>query len=1222
MQLLSRGNRPKVTHIIHIADIHIRLGDKTLSRSLEYTTVFNSFLTEITALPCIDTSIIMIAGDIFHSKCKLESEGTIIIFDFINKLLEVAPVLLCMGNHDMRQENPSFADNVEALVKPYETSQTKHPIHYLKDTGTYVWENLLIGTVSVKDTLRPMNTAGVLHELPPFPRPSPDHECNVAFFHGTISQSALPNGRCADTLMTGYPLQWFEGYDIVVLGDNHMQQVVPTNTITYGYSGSLIQQDFGEPLFGHGYIIWDIATKTGIPYHVRNDYGAFTVVEEDGALVAKLSARLSMPLESAVHLPDFPTHPKIRVLDDNPSLLLSLDKTLASHGITPSLLKTSKIPKTIMDKPSEKYALVHLNSIGHWHEYMKKHAPELDCGDWLNDPSRLLFRLDDTDLLTDKMKARNKKIEEKIAAYDLEKQHILKQKQAVTLKHMRWSYLMAYGADNHVDFDAFEGGVALLNGRNASGKSCFLDVICIALYGDATPHRGASAKIIHDAKPEDAPATVYLRFELGGSTYEIHRIFGKKKNVQRILKDPAELVAEGSTMVARWVTTHIGSMSDLLMSSLLCQVDDTSFFHQSSSDQKAILDKALNLNTISLYQGILEEAKKAYDTLASDLSSYLKGRTSSRVTYDTDILKVEACELEKALEDLSTEAKSLYPHTAYHAKYQHLVANMDPCDGGYEGDIDFAVLDQYDSLLKELEDCNCDGDCDLDEKPQPPQFTRAYCEKVLRNYNDWLTHQTFQDADEALARKAQLVHDDKVDEAELQDVQAKLASIAFVRPRTELTKWEEKLKAWKEGVPRQSLEVLKEKAESLSKSLESAKKLKLLQEELASLVDMPHNPECWACIANNPKSRIQEEVTKFKKENRVSVEKLTSELGTAREKIASRERHDALAPHMKEEQLAWKEAAKQWKKYDDLNAKVVALKQRAMDVKARQDEISKINSFVVEWEGWESSLAQVAMEQLALNRWDAWRSKEVRAQLKDIEGKVAMIEGRRVRAHFRLKDVNAQIKLCQDRLVEIRSQLKLAEQARLLEEEDERSMKVLLAWRETADKLGEMLAVFVGSKKSLGGFKAGLYRDYVIPAIESMVNDFICEMDDVIKLRVSLVNDKMAYHVEDQGNLVPLGNASGYQRCLLGIAARVVLTRIAAMGHLRHLFLDEAFVAFDATNMARVSELLEHVVQFGGYTSVVLMSHQSTVRDVATFHVNIERNDKSSKIMYGLLRGS
>jgi hypothetical protein len=46
-------------------------------------------------------------------------------------------------------------------------------------------------------------------------------------------------------------------------------------TIPAVFSSSLIQQDFGEKLYEHGYLIWDVLERTYTEHNLEIDYGYF-----------------------------------------------------------------------------------------------------------------------------------------------------------------------------------------------------------------------------------------------------------------------------------------------------------------------------------------------------------------------------------------------------------------------------------------------------------------------------------------------------------------------------------------------------------------------------------------------------------------------------------------------------------------------------------------------------------------------------------------------------------------------------------------------------------------------------------------------------------------------------------------------------------------------------------------------------------------------------------
>jgi len=80
--MLSENELPntksgKITQIIHLSDIHIRMGDIEKSRYDEYRGVFANLFEKISSLQSIinNKSVIVVTGDFFETKNKIESCG-------------------------------------------------------------------------------------------------------------------------------------------------------------------------------------------------------------------------------------------------------------------------------------------------------------------------------------------------------------------------------------------------------------------------------------------------------------------------------------------------------------------------------------------------------------------------------------------------------------------------------------------------------------------------------------------------------------------------------------------------------------------------------------------------------------------------------------------------------------------------------------------------------------------------------------------------------------------------------------------------------------------------------------------------------------------------------------------------------------------------------------------------------------------------------------------
>jgi len=678
-----------ITNIIHIADIHIRQGDLERSRYTEYEHVFSNFVNEISQLECVqnETALLVIAGDVFHNKGKLDTPAIKLYFNWLDQLLELVPVIIICGNHDFRQEDPNHPDMIDALIVPYKCNQnrrSKFPIYYLKDTGVYTFCNLGIGMVSIKDTLKAYNTCGQNNELPTYPNPEIFNNietinCKIAIFHGTISQSSLPNGR---QNMTGYPLEWFSGYDCLILGDNHKQQI--HNYISesghhtcWGYPGSLIQQDFGEPIYGHGYILWNVATKKGNLHHIYNDYGMVTVKQaKDTKYYVQVNKRKDSPLlEEAIKDSLFPKKPRIRVLGKSGEEYAV--KTICEPTISPLSIfitipideKSESESDNDIDMQRNIEQMSDMNHTGNWIEYLTKTSEEIDdtIVSWITKPGQMQIILDkDIELSKDilqKIKERNERIDKAISAYhDIRNEH-RNTISRITFKYMSWDYVMCYGQNNYFDFEKLQGNICLLNGRNATGKSAFLDVLCIGLYGEPSKQRNMltgkkmTGKMIHDQRPANVSMNVAIMFQLNEEIYEVYRSFStqvKEENWARAInatvckikfntEDKSSMIGkviicEGTSLVDDWINKHFGTLDEILMSNFMSQIETNNFFHMKQDEQKAVLDKALNLESIAAYSKIIKESILAHTDIIHVIRSSInaveelqktKGKTSS-----------------------------------------------------------------------------------------------------------------------------------------------------------------------------------------------------------------------------------------------------------------------------------------------------------------------------------------------------------------------------------------------------------------------------------------------------------------------------------------------------------------------------------------------------------------------------------------------------------------
>ena len=638
--------------IIHISDIHIRAGNHDKSRYTEYLSVFTNLFQSLSELPSITSSVIVVTGDLFHHKNKLEPYGLELALHLLRGLASLAPVFVIRGNHDYRQDVPKERDMISALM----SYQIPH-VSYLDKTGVHTYKNLSFGLVAIQDTLLYGATTGISPDLPPFPKGTSEY--NVALFHGTIAGCTLQTGQ---NIMHGYPIDWFQGFDAILLGDIHLQQMNRATPVEYsfaplsssshvqtfsydkespwGYPGSLVQQDFGEPLLGHGFLLWNLKEKLVHTFHVHNPYG-FLKMKHDEIIINKKYTKV----DSVISQLWFPTHLKISVLGNGLDLKLFETKNI--------LFVKSVEEKVVEEKTSVKNDVIQINSLEVLVEYLqsvitKDNKTFTDSWKgWLKNPEQLVIStLGFPDALAKKVSDRSDKILKTSSKYldEFERftsQHFITGK--VHIHSLQWSWILNYRDGNIYNFDTNMNKICIVNAKNGSGKSNFLEIICIALFGEGFPSReniNYTSGMICDKKPSNVMANTTIIFSLNNKKYSLHRAMrpntnGRTINFEKIILSEIvdgkeQILHQLKGAVHPWIETHIGTLDAYLMTAMLSQNTDRDFFTLDKVTQRALLDRIMSLDHINSLKAFLKETDKYYKHCSDLIETYYDGAVGGR----------------------------------------------------------------------------------------------------------------------------------------------------------------------------------------------------------------------------------------------------------------------------------------------------------------------------------------------------------------------------------------------------------------------------------------------------------------------------------------------------------------------------------------------------------------------------------------------------------------
>lgn len=718
-----------ITSIFHVADIHIRAGTSQEARQDEYLGVFNRLFSLLKGFKAIQegTGIIVVAGDVFHNKSILGASGIELGIYFMKGLSELATTVVIRGNHDYSQHRADEKDLISAIV-----ANNIPDLHYFNETGIYEVENIGFGVLAIQDTLISGATGGsiAVEEQPPFPEPVFNEEVThkVALFHGEVTKASLQTGYVR-TSHHSYPLKKFEGYDLVLLGDIHMQQVkvatqietdatptdaTPTDAIptdatplrryttktgSWGYPSSLLQQNYGEALIGHGLLHWDLAKNEVTEYHIHNDYGFVPLsIDSNDKIriqIKKGCVEGSWVGEEVLAEPWFPRRLRVSVACEGitctAALLDRLKGRLESHGkvvvaihpsygVSTTAEANSEDANRVIDveqvAESQPSSITSLNSPAMWTQYILENCTDRVVKEntlwmeWFKIPTLALIpaegippKLDPVlTMLNDKPLKAVGLFQKSLEEFQQEERQVA----AVSFQYLEWSWLFNFGAENHFNFTELNSAnsLVILNAKNGSGKSNFLETICVSLFGEGFPSRennNYSASILNrtgigSGSGSGSPRSRIV-FSYNGQNYSIERVFDWRVN-QNLLDyksvilanaDTGDILFQGVNAVKEWVKAHIGTVDTFLASSMLSQNGDCNFFEKSADKQKQFLDSLFSLHVIDHLKTFMEQSAKAHTSIIGHLQSYQNGLTNGKSSEDALVTTETVAEAEEDL---------------------------------------------------------------------------------------------------------------------------------------------------------------------------------------------------------------------------------------------------------------------------------------------------------------------------------------------------------------------------------------------------------------------------------------------------------------------------------------------------------------------------------------------------------------------------------------------
>ena len=596
----------RLKRIYHIADIHIR----NIKRHKEFREVFYSMFEEIKKRGTED-SIIYLAGDIAHAKLEMSPELVSEISWLFTECNKLCPTIVIAGNHDCNMNNSDRLDVLTPIVDALKLPN----LTYLKDTQVYGIGDVDFAVFSIFDNKDNWPKADTLFG-----------NKKIALFHGPVDNSTTDVGYVVSS--RHFTTDIFDGYDLALLGDIHKrQEMTSPSGCKVVYAGSLVQQNFGETLDKHGFLVWDLDTMTYEEVDIQNDYGYYTMDIVNGVV------------PDVINLPKFPRL-RVRFSDtDAADTKRAITEIKIKYGVEDfTIIKTDSLAKKKTGDRDNQIELEDITNVNYQNslitDYIQRMMPFVTPEDVLG------------------IQTLNKEINSKIVIDDLTRN--------VQWKPLRFEFsnMFSYGEDNIINFDKVSGLMGLF-APNASGKSSLFDAISFCLF-DRCSRTFKASNILNNRKSD---FHCQLDFSVEGITYYIRREARMVNNGRNVkvdvqfwrVKDGTSESLNGTERrdTNSVIEQYVGRYEDFVLTALSLQGNNTLFIDKSQSERKDLMAQFMGLDIFDkLYEAANEDIKEVSALIRNFKRTDF---TTELATKETDLKESKKIvnELEITLKDLN-----------------------------------------------------------------------------------------------------------------------------------------------------------------------------------------------------------------------------------------------------------------------------------------------------------------------------------------------------------------------------------------------------------------------------------------------------------------------------------------------------------------------------------------------------------------------------------------
>jgi DNA repair exonuclease SbcCD ATPase subunit len=601
--------------IAHLADVHIR----NIERHEEYEKVFQKIYDQLIK---IKPDRIVIVGDLFESFIEISNEAKIIAGEFLNRLAQISKLIITRGNHDIRKKNINRVDSIETIIKLINNPN----IVYYNSTNLYT-----DGPINwvVYDHVDKTTDPWLTHSKTTSTNPN-DIPIYIGLFHDPIQDCSTDTGRIFNDFKLK-DINYFKKNDYLFLGDIHKRQFFRKNK-SAAYCSSTIQQNFGETVENHGFLVWNITSPTSFTcdeYNIDNDHTFINLYVDDTTdydnlkLVAK---NIGTDPEIKVHWKDYSSNVttnnerKIRdyIKDNFNTNKVKFEKTYIYNDVVSSKMLSESLDLTDMQVQ---------NSI--FKEYLEEQK-------YKKDDIEEILKIDD--LVNSRL-------------------HLSSQKTNISWSIDKFwlSNFKSYGDDNEIEWKDIDG-IIQIHGLNKEGKTTILDGITYILYGKTTttlsPEKFGDNRYINNKRNLD--------YCLGGAVIDVdgekfviqrktERVWNKNKTALTSCPTTLDYYKDEDTSEKNKLTGEVKKKTQEKLDSILGDLKD--FIRLSFTNADNLNDGLSETRSVFMDNIIRDAGYDIFETKLEEFKEYKKELNEEKLIVDIQ-------ESESTLLNLKIEIKN------------------------------------------------------------------------------------------------------------------------------------------------------------------------------------------------------------------------------------------------------------------------------------------------------------------------------------------------------------------------------------------------------------------------------------------------------------------------------------------------------------------------------------------------------------------------------------